>query len=70
MSFTGIREIDLVLLDLLNERKLLEKALKQKPKSKVLSQRYRRVVRLADRLLEFGMILQLLPLPNDVHENS
>lgn len=64
MSYTGIVEIDQVLLDLYSEQTLLEKALRQAPKSKVLIQRYRRVVRLTDRLLEFGRLVQALPFSN------
>ena len=58
MSYTGIVEIDRVLLDLYRERALLEKALRQAPKSKALIQRHERVVVLAGTLLEFGQVIQ------------
>lgn len=68
MSYTGISEIDVVLLDLYREQVFLKKALLQEPKSRVLIQRYRRVVELADRLFEFGKVLQGLPF--DVPQNT
>jgi len=58
MSYTGIAEIDMVLLDLYSEQTLLEKDLLQAPKSKALIQRHRRVTVLADRLLQLGQLIQ------------
>ena len=58
MSYTGIAEIDKVLLDLYGEQTLIEKALQLKPKSKVLVARRARVRVLADKLLLLGQILQ------------
>ena len=58
MSYTGIAEIDMVLLDLYTEQTTLEKALRQKPKSKVLDARRTRVRVLADELLRLGQLIQ------------
>ncbi len=58
MSYTGIAEIDMVLLDLYSEQVWIEKTLQQEPKDKVLSERHRRVRVLADELLQLGQIIQ------------
>lgn len=57
-GYTGISEIDLVLLDLYGEQTLLEEALRIKPRSKPIIERHQRVVTLASRLLEFGRLVQ------------
>jgi len=57
-GYTGIAEIDVVLLDLYGEKKLLEEALRIKPRNKVIMKRHERVVTLASRLLEFGRLVQ------------
>lgn len=58
MSYTGIVEIDLVLLGLYSEQVWIEKILQHEPKDKVLSERHRRVRVLADELLQLGQIIQ------------
>ncbi len=58
MSYTGIAEIDMVLLDLYSEQTLLEKELLQAPKNKALSERHRKVTVLTDRLVKFGQLIQ------------
>ena len=58
MSYTGIVEIDMVLLGLYSEQVWIEKTLQHEPKDKVLSERHRRVRVLADELLQLGRIIQ------------
>ncbi len=50
MSYTGIAEIDTVLLDLYSE-------LQHEPKDRALSERHRRFRVLADKLLRLGQII-------------
>ena len=58
MVYTGIREIDVVLLELYNEQMTLTKRLQNKPKSRTLIERHRKIVDLADRLLQIGLMFQ------------
>ena len=51
MSYTGIAEIDMVLLDLYTE-------LQHEPKDKIHRERQRRVRVLADELLQMGQIIK------------
>jgi len=63
MSYTGIREIDEVLLDLYDEQVTLEDRLREKPNEQ-LTERHRRVVGLADKLLEVGRMLHAASVEN------
>lgn len=57
VSYTGIREIDAVLLDLYSEQVRIEGKLAKKANKK-LAERHRQVVNLAEMLLQVGMMLQ------------
>ena len=54
MSYTGIAEIDRVLLDLYSEQVSIEQKLKRNPKSRKLSERHRHVANLTSKLLTLG----------------
>jgi len=58
ISYTGIAEIDVVLLELYSEQVSLGEALRRKPKDKTLIERRRNITFLTSRLLEFGLIVQ------------
>jgi hypothetical protein len=59
LSYTGIQEIDMVLLDLYGEQVKLEKRLQRNPNSVKLSERHRHVANLTDKLLTLGQVLQV-----------
>lgn len=58
MSYTGIAEIDMVLLGLYDEQVRIEETLQHEPKDNILSERHRIVRVLADKLLNLGQIIQ------------
>jgi len=58
MPYTGIREIDMVLLDLYQEQVTLEDRIQKSPQDKNLIERHRRVVVLATLLLSLGQTFQ------------
>ena len=61
-SYTGIKEIDDVLLDLYDELATIEKKLGRRPFDRKLSERHRRLIQLQTRLLSLGKTLNVLDM--------
>lgn len=57
MSYTGIKEIDDVLLDLYDEQTAIEKRLSENPMNKKLSERLHRLTTLINKLHDAGKVI-------------
>ena len=60
MSYTGIKEIDDLLLDLYDEQASLERKLKKNNNDKKLVERHRKIISLQDALLKIGLLFEAI----------